>query len=147
MIAVKKSELEKYVGQRKHSSQMTEAEIHGLWERLKEIEDKGLNWKISGHALERMEQKGIVTTYKDIVSTIHNASMVEYKIDYNRIDKKCHERVVIRSKDFVNINYNLHVVFSLTNRKIISVWMNHKSDFHNTLKWEIYNKDMKIFGV
>lgn len=139
--------MESFVGCRKHVSQMSEVEVKGLFKRLKDVEKSGKRWNISGHTFNRIAEKGIIATYEDIVSAIHNATMVEYKIDRGRFDNAIEERVVLRSKDVVNKSYNLNVVYSLTNRKIITVWINHIKDRHATLDWSIYKEDMTVFGI
>lgn len=142
-----KEEMKKFVGNRKHVSQMTEKEINGLFNRLKSVEKSGKRWSVSGHTFDRISQKGINATYEDVVSAIHNATLIEYKIDQAKFSDGVDERVVLRSKEVVNKSYNLNVVYSLTNRKVITVWINHIKDKHATLNWDIYNKDMKVFGV
>ena len=144
---ISKSDVEKFVGNRKHVSQMSDAEINGLFERLKSVEANGKQWNISKHALDRISEKGINATYEDVVSSIHNSTIVEYKIDQAKFGNTPDERVVIRAKSIVNRSYNLNVVYSLTNRKVITVWVNHIKDRHSTLDWSIYNKDMVVFGV
>ncbi|MER2007454.1 MAG: hypothetical protein ABS939_08370 [Psychrobacillus sp.] len=143
MIFTEKHNMEDWIGKRKYRSQMSKREIDGLFDRLKTIE----KWRIAGHALDRLEEKGIKADYQDIVSTIHNANMVEYKIDRNRITGKPEERVVIASKSVVNRCYNLKAVYSLTERRIVTVWINHVRDNHATLDWGLYDKTMPVFGI
>lgn len=136
------------MGKRKHSSQMTEMEVTGIFNRLKSVEENGLKWRMAGHTLDRLTQKGIEADYYDIVSTIHNATIIEYKIDENKFKGGTpEERVVLRSKAVVNRMYNLHAVYSLTERRIITVWINHIKDHHATLDWSIYDAEMPVFGV
>ena len=135
-------EMSKYIGQRKHSSQLDNREEAIIWDRLKNID----SWDISDHALDRLVEKGINATHDDIVSAIDNASIVEYKIDYNARINRCDERVVLRANAIVNGQYNLNAVYSLSRKTIVTVWINHIRDFHNTLDWSIYNSDMKVFG-
>jgi hypothetical protein len=146
-ILEKNVEMAEFAGKRKHGSQLKDFEIDGLFNRLKAVEIKGLRWRIAGHALGRLQDKKINATYQDIVSTIHNSSIIEYKIDENKIVGGYEERVVLRSTAMVNRDFHLHAVYSLTERRIITVWINHKSDFHATLDWSIYDEDMKVFGV
>lgn len=136
-------EMSKYIGKRKHSSQLQGFEIESIWKRLKEIK----NWRIKTHALDRLEEKGIQATYEDIVSTIYNANIIEYKINYLSLINRCDERVVLRSKAIVNREYNLHVVYSLTEGRVITVWINHVDDHHKTLDWSQYDENMKVFGI
>lgn len=142
-LVEKQLEMSKYIGQRKHGSSIAKLEMDSLWERLREVD----KWDISPHALDRLTEKGINATYEDIVSTIHNAILIEYKIDYLKNINRCDERIVLRSNAIVNFNYNLHVVYSLVQKKVITVWMNHKKDLHKTLDWNLYSEDMKVFGI
>lgn len=142
---IKKSEKEKLeqLGKRKHHSHMTKKEIEGLFRRLKSIQE----WDILPHALERLEEKRIKATYEDLVSTIKNSEIIEYRILHNPIIRGCEERVVIRSKKVINRKYNLHIVFSLTCQTIVTVWINRVNDRHETLRWELYDSKMKVLGV
>lgn len=145
MVAVMYKDLEKYSGKRKHSSQMKKFEDTGLMKRLKEVEE--WEWELIDHALDRLVEKGIRASKRDVVSTIYNCSIIEYRIVYNRRLRLYEERVILRSKAIVNRNYNLNVVFSLTTKNIVTVWINHKNDKHSTLDWSIYDKNMKVLGV
>lgn len=136
-------EMSKYIGRRKHRSQLTQQEIDSISKRLEEVE----NWNFAGHALERLEEKGIEATREDIISTIYNSTIIEYKIDYNDRRNRCEERVVVRSNAIVNREYNLNVVYNITNQTVITVWNNHINDLHQTLDWSIYDENMKVFGA
>lgn len=140
-LVQRQTEMSKYIGKRKHCSQLEETEIKVIWERLKNIE----NWNIRTHALDRLEEKGIHATYNDLVSVIHDASIIEYKIDYNSTINRCDERVVVRANSIVNYCYNLNVVYSISQQRIITVWINHINDRHKTLRWELYDENMKVF--
>ena len=133
----------RYAGKRKHGSQLKKTEEIGLWSRLKSVNDS--EWGIAPHAIERIAQKRIRATRQDIISTIHNANIVEYKIDFNKKIRTYDERVVLRSKSVIHNKYNLHVVYSLTSKDVISVWLNHINDYHKTLDWSIYDKNIKVF--
>lgn len=131
-----------YVGKRKHVSQMSFKEKNKIWNALHSIGAE--EWTLHHHAMQRLDEKGINATIEDIVSTIQNATIVEYKIDYVRYSDTYDHRVLLRSKAVVNGHYNLHVVFSLTTKRIISVWMNHVKDKHKTLNMGIYTSNMLI---
>lgn len=152
MVAIKQSsnhsqlvqgqmEMSKYIGKRKHVSQLDDLEKGLIWKNLKDIK----LWSMNGHTLDRLREKGINATYDDLVSTIDDATIIEYKIDYNKHINRCEERVVLRANSIVNIHYNLNVVYSITTQKIITVWMNDIDDKHTTLNWDIYSEDMKVF--
>lgn len=131
------------VEKRKHVSQMSVQEKDFIWKRLKGV--KETDWKVVDHALERIGEKGIRVTIKDLVTTIYNAELIEYKT----IDKwnGVQERVVLRSKSVVNRNFNIHVVYNLTEKCIVTVWMNRIKDRHKTLDWSIYDAELKVLGV
>jgi len=138
----KQLQMNKYVGKRKHGSQLKQHEITKLFNRLKDVEQ----WKFSHHALDRLVEKGINATYDDIVSTIQNSEIIEYKINYNGRVNRCEERVVLRAKAIVNGEYNLNVVYSLATSCIVTVWINHINDNHRTLDWSIYDEKMQVFA-
>ena len=138
--------LKRYAGKRKYVSQMSQHEIKGLTNRLKRLNSSG-DLTITQHTFDRMIEKGIKVTQKDIISMINNSNIVEYKIDKDRSGDGHTERLVIASKAVVNKCYRLKVVFDLTNRTIVTVWMNHLKDNHATLDWKIYDKNMKVFGI
>lgn len=135
-------EFSRWAGKRKHVSQMKAYEEKNLWNRLKRVED----WKVNKHAFDRIKEKGINATREDMISTIFNATMIEYKIDYDKKNNKYDERVVLRAKAIVNKCYNLNVVYSLTDNRIVTVWINHIKDKHETLDWSVYNPKMKVFA-
>jgi hypothetical protein len=130
-----------YVGKRKHVSQMNREDKRIIFARLKEV--KYSQWTIKRHALDRMAEKKIHATKRDLISTIHNCNIIEYKID--DCTSGCDERVLVRAKSVVNSDYNLNVVYSLSNRQIVTVWMNHVEDTHKTLDWSKYDKNMVVF--
>lgn len=135
-------ELSQYIGKRKHGSQLQQEETDIISNRLKSFD----NWYMSGHALDRIIEKGIKATYDDVVSTIDNATIIEYKIDYNERSNRCDERVLLRANAVVNEVYNLNAVYSITRGVVVTVWINHINDKHDTLDWSIYDADMKVFG-
>ena len=134
-------ELSDYVGKRKYRSQMTTEEINIIWNKFKKVDV----WGISAHALDRLKGKGIEATYDDLVSMIENSEIVEYKIDYEKKINRCEERVVLVSNAIVNGNYRLKVVYNFGRKDIVTVWINHINDHHDTLDWSMYDADMKVF--
>lgn len=137
------TEMMKFAGQRKHATQMSKQETDGLFRRLRAVRSN--QWRLVGHVFDRLEEKGINATRADIISTIHRSTLLEYKID-ERFGV-CDERVLLRANAMVNDCYNLNVVYSLTNKKVVTVWINHINDKHKTLDWSLYTADMKVFGV
>lgn len=141
MLVVSENEKMKQVGKRKHGSQMSLEEIRGVKQRLIDVKQ----WKIIDHAFDRLQEKGIEATYEDIVSTIYNSHMIEYRIIYNTYLGMCDERVIMRAKTLVNRCYHLNVVFSLTDNAVVTVWLNHKKDRHDTLDMLLYDQNMRMF--
>lgn len=139
----RQKEMSKYIGMRKHSSQFKKSEKESLMKRLRSID----KWSISTHALKRIREKGIDATYNDIASTVHDCMIFEYKIDYNRFTNRCEERIGVRSNSITNKNFNLNVIYSLTNKKVITVWLNRINDNHATLDKTLYDANLKIFNI
>jgi hypothetical protein len=143
MVIAERRELARYAGKRKFHSQLSKFEKAGLWKRIKGVQE--WEWELISHALDRLRQKNIRASRHDIISTIHHSNIIEYKIDFNRKIGGYDERVVLRSKAVVQGEWNLHAVYSLTTKSIVSVWLNHVTDFHDTLDWSLYDKNMKVF--
>lgn len=141
LTTLTRKEMSSYLGKRKHASQMNRNEKRILWARLREIKAK--EWGVKIHALDRIEEKGINATRQDLISTIHNSEIIEYKIDDCRFGYD--ERVLVRANALVNGDYNLNVVYSLTTKDVITVWINHIDDKHETLDWAIYDENMIVF--
>lgn len=133
------------IGKRKHISQMNSNETSTIWKRLKNVQE--FEWKLVGHALKRLAEKKIKANRYDIISTIYNSEIIEYRIVHNNVTNSHDERVILRSKAIVNEKFNLNAVFSLTNKRIVTVWINHINDRHDTLDWSIYDKNMKVLGA
>jgi hypothetical protein len=139
LFRVAKNEKLPYRGRKKHFSQMTNQEINHIWNALRSVK----KWNISSHALDRVTQKGIQVTYRDIITTIHNATIIEYHIAKFNDEKD--NRVLLRSKAIANKYYNLNVVYSLTRKEVVSVWLNHINDRHETIDMSDYTKSLRIF--
>lgn len=138
MFRVAKNEKVPYRGKKKHGSQMTTQEKEYIFKKLKSVK----KWIVSKHALERIEEKGINVTYKDVVSTIHNSKIIEYHVA--KFDNKDDIRVLLRGNAIVNRNYNVHFVYSLTRGKVVSSWLNEVTDTHKTLDWRDYDEKLYI---
>lgn len=130
-----------YRGKKKHGTQMSRREKEYLFNTLKSVD----KWEVSQHALDRIKDKGINVTYDDIISTIHNAMIIEYHVARYG-DNKDDVRVVLRGNAVVNRNSNVHFVYSLTRKKIITSWLNRVDDKHETLDWRAYDSNLKILG-
>jgi hypothetical protein len=147
MLVAEKLNMKDWIGKRKYFEQMSDEEVKGLFLRLKSVEESGQRWRMAGHTLDRIHQKGINADYWDIVSSVWNAEMVEYKIDENRFTGAPEERVVIVSNALINGSYRMKAVFSLTEKRIVTVWLNHVKDNHATLDYTLYDENMPVFGI
>ena len=127
-------------GKKRHYSQMSKEEQDYLFSRLRNVK----KWHIGDHALEQMEKKGIDVTYNDIKSTIHTSKIIEYHVA--KVKNKEEERVLLRSNAVVNGKYNLHVVYGLGTKTIVSVWLNEVDDVHKTIDMNDYDKNVVIKG-
>jgi hypothetical protein len=125
-------------GRKKHYTQMSKKETDYLFSKLRGVK----RWGLSYHALDRIEEKGIEVTYEDIVSTIYNSNIIEYHVTKYKGEND--SRVLLRSKSLVNGENNLHVVYSISRKKIISSWLNHKNDKHKTIDMRDYSGNVKI---
>jgi hypothetical protein len=138
LIRVANNERVPHRGKKKHVSQMTELEKAYLFKSLKSVS----RWSMSKHALDRIAQKGINATYKDVVSTIHNSTIIEYHLA--KYNEENDVRIVLRAKTLVNNCYNLNAVYSLTRKEVVSCWLNHIDDKHNTIDMKAYTRSLKI---
>lgn len=134
-------ENKKYAGRRKHGSQLSLYEKEILRNRLMSV-DKN-EWGISSHAMYRLKCKRIMASLEDIVSIIPSSDIIEYGITFDG-ENSYEERVVLRSKKIFNYTYNLSATFSLTNKRIITVWLNGIYDTHKSLKWNKYDPSLKV---
>lgn len=143
-MLITKKDLAKYSGQRKHGKQLSTGEKEIIWKRLRAVDNSA--WKLTSYAQARLDERNIDANINDVVSTIHNSYIVEYRIIEDHRRNIFDVRVVLRSNEIVNNRYNLNVVFSLSCKSIVTLWLNDAKDDHKTLRWEIYNKDMKVFA-
>lgn len=138
LLRVANNEKVPYRGRKKHFTQMSQHENRYLLDSLKDVD----KWTMERHALDRIIEKEIDATYEDAVSTIHNGKIIEYHIAKHREEKDA--RVLLRANALVNGTYNLNVVYSLTRKSIVSVWINDIKDKHSTLDMNAYNRGLKI---
>jgi hypothetical protein len=116
---------------RKHLSQMSKSEIGHLFKTLGSVN----NWRFSKHALERMDERGAVRD--NIVNIALGGELIEYHLKDNR------SRVLMRSNAVFH-NYVACVVFELKTSRVITVYWNHKDDYHRTINMKAYSGDLDI---
>lgn len=137
--------LKEGVNQRKHESQMSTKEKKNIKKRLK----SNLKWEVNNHTLKRISEKNIGASIPKVISQIKDCKIIEYKIDKVKLGDESFydERVLIRGNEIIirgKDKYQLNVVFSLTTRSLVTVWLNHVEDTHKTLDWDLYNGNMIV---
>lgn len=95
---------------------------------------------ISWHSLNRFKEKfPVELTEEDLIDTLLTGDFIEYKKVYeNNILKD--KRVVLRKNMKNDSEYDLVVVYSLIDNKIITVWDNKNTDQHYSLNLEKYSR-------
>lgn len=95
---------------------------------------------ISLHSLKRFKEKfPVELTEEDLIDTLLTGDFIEYKKVYeNNILKD--KRVVLRKNMKNDSEYDLVVVYSLIDNKIITVWDNKNTDQHYSLNLEKYSR-------
>lgn len=119
---------------RKHCSQMKERELTVVEEKVKScsLED----WRVSGHLMNRMIQKGISPL--EIAEAIMSFSVIEYKLYHEG-----EERVLIRGTTS-HQGHQVCVVLGVTKRRIVTAWKNHVKDNHSTIDMSEYDAHLVI---
>ena len=95
---------------------------------------------VSWHSLNRFKEKfPVELTEEDLIDTLLTGDFIEYKKVYeNNILKD--KRVVLRKNMKNDSEYDLVVVYSLIDNKIITVWDNKNTDQHYSLNLEKYSR-------
>ena len=127
---------------RKHVSQMSSNEKIKLRKMFKEVKD----WEIFSHVNNRIKEKGYTVYVDDVLDLMHKGNIVEYEQKYYFNSGKVSHLVVLnivrehegKDKD------RLHMVFDMTDKGIVTVWINDYEDIHETLDMGIYSKGLKV---
>ncbi len=117
---------------RKHVSQMTTEEkimVRAEVEKVKE-------WRITAYANSRANHR--VLAESDILAAIHHGKVIEY--NRNKDDK----RVLLRGTRLLHGKCVVCVVVSLTDRCVVTAYVNKENDVHRTLNWELYDESINI---
>lgn len=138
-------EARRFAGQRKYQAQMSDFEKKGLLNRLEKVNPK--LWRPTYHCIDRLQEKGIEVDRQFMIDMIKDSDVVEYRIVMNERTNRIDERVILSSKSVTKRNHRVKVVYSLTSKSIITAWTNHVKDTHETLDWNLYSEDMKVFGI
>lgn len=138
---------------KKHISQMTEAEKKYLKDKIKSIDRKDIT--LTRHLTNK--RKTIGFKMKNIIEVLNEENVDELIVEYNEtptngvIDK----RVLLRGGKSYNVRFesekgsfispaNICFVVSLENYRVVTVYWNKTKDSHKTMNWNRYNKDLKI---
>ena len=119
---------------RKHCSQMKERELTVVTKKVKDCPFE--DWRVSGHLMERMIDKGINPL--EIAEAIMSFSVIEYKLFHGG-----EERVLIRGNR-TNAGYQVCVVLGTSTKRIVTAWKNRAGDNHETIKMSEYDAHLVI---
>lgn len=134
---------------RKHFTQMNEQELEIVKNKIKNSVKGDVNSvNIVPHAFDNLFQrlrKGRdINTYKVMLAqTLIDFTPIEFKRIYNGVNL-VEERSVLRGNRLVN-EESIVLVYSITHRKIITVWINSLNDMHSTLDTNLYDSEMVIY--
>lgn len=126
---------------RKHVSQMSSQEKKIIREMFKKVK----HWEIVDHVNDRIEEKGYKVTTDDILNTMHHGEIVEYEQKLYIEDKTMTELLVLKFvRETEKSKDKLYLVFDITAKKIITLWINNFEDTHDSLDMGIYSKGLKV---
>lgn len=124
---------------RKHVSQMSSNEKNTLRKMFKKVK----HWEIIDHVNERIVQKQYKITTDDVLEVMTHGEIIEYEQKIYLEDNKLSELLVL-SIVRERCDDRLHLVFDITDNKIITLWINNLHDNHSTLDMGIYSKGLKV---
>lgn len=134
---------------RKHFTQMNEQELGIVENKIKSSVNRDVNSvNIVPHAFDnlfkRLRKGRDINTYKVMLAqTLIDFTPIEFKRIYNGVNL-VEERSVLRGNRLVN-EESIVLVYSITHRKIITVWINSLNDMHSTLDTNLYDSEMVIY--
>lgn len=134
---------------RKHFTQMNEQELEIVKNKIKSSVNGDVNSvNIVPHAFDnlfkRLRKGRDINTYKIMLAqTLIDFTPIEFKRIYNGVNL-VEERSVLRGNRLVN-EESIVLVYSITQRKIITVWINSLNDMHSTLDTNLYDSEMVIY--
>ena len=134
---------------RKHFIQMSEQELEIVKNKIKSSVNGDVNSvNIVPHAFDnlfkRLRKGRDINTYKIMLAqTLIDFTPIEFKRIYNGVNL-VEERSVLRGNRLVN-EESIVLVYSITQRKIITVWINSLNDMHSTLDTNLYDSEMVIY--
>ena len=134
---------------RKHFTQMNEQELKVVKNKINGSVNGNVNSvNIVPHAFDnlfkRLRKGRDINTYKVMLAqTLIDFTPIEFKRIYNGVNL-VEERSVLRGTRLVN-GESIVLVYSVTHRTIITVWINSLGDMHNTLDMNLYDSEMLIY--
>ena len=134
---------------RKHFTQMNEQELKIVKNKIKSSVNGDVNSvNIVPHAFDnlfkRLRKGRDINTYKVMLAqTLIDFTPIEFKRIYNGVNL-VEERSVLRGNRLVN-GESIVLVYSITKRTIVTLWVNSLDDMHSTLDMSLYDSDMEIY--
>ena len=134
---------------RKHFTQMNEQELKIVKNKIKSSVNGDVNSvNIVPHAFDnlfkRLRKGRDINTYKVMLAqTLIDFTPIEFKRIYNGVNF-VEERSVLRGNRLVN-GESIVLVYSITKRTIVTLWVNSLDDMHSTLDMSLYDSDMEIY--
>lgn len=121
-------------GDKKHVTQMNELEKDFLLRKFHSVSRN--DWKFTDYSEQRFNERGIdpahfLTLFRG------DAELIEYHF------KKNNNRVLLRSKAIHN-EAQVCAVFSIEQKRIVTVYLNYHGNKHEQLKLEFYDADLDI---
>lgn len=134
---------------RKHFTQMDEQELTIVENKIKSSVNGDVNSvNIIPHAFDnlykRLRKGRDINTYKIMLAqALLDFTPIEFKRIYNDVNL-VEERSVLRGNRLVN-GESIVLVYSITKRTIITLWVNSLGDMHSTLDLNLYDSNMEIY--
>ena len=134
---------------RKHFTQMDEQELTIVENKIKSSVNGDVNYvNIIPHAFDnlykRLRKGRDINTYKIMLAqALLDFTPIEFKRIYNDVNL-VEERSVLRGNRLVN-GESIVLVYSITKRTIITLWVNSLEDMHSTLDMSLYDSNMEIY--
>lgn len=134
---------------RKHFTQMNEQELKIVENKINSSVNRDVNSvNIVPHAFanlfKRLRKGRDINTYKVMLAqTLIDFTPIEFKRIYNGVNL-VEERSLLRGNRLVN-EESIVLVYSITQRAIVTVWINSSNDMHSTLDTNLYDSNMVIY--
>jgi hypothetical protein len=120
---------------KKHYSQMTDLEKDFLMRKFFAIPKQ--EWRFTDYSKARFEQRNIDPQH--FLTLWQNPELIEYH------KKDGTNRILLRSQ-FQKDEMEVCAVFDLTNKVIVTVWLNWMNNQHQNLVIEMYDQRVDILG-